>query len=100
MKKKIIALSSVLLTISSVSFAGIRVADSHGGAWVTVTDDGQPAANAEITIENQPQIQATFKTNENGRVFVPISTNHSTSVKYKAKTSDGNSFETVVFHSE
>ncbi|OLQ72899.1 hypothetical protein BIT28_06865 [Photobacterium proteolyticum] len=100
MKKKILTLSTVLAVFSSFSFADISIADSNSGAWVTVSDSGKPSVNATVTVENQPQIKEIFKTNENGRVFVPLSINHSTSIKYKAVTEDGKTFSRFAFHGE
>lgn len=100
MKKSNVVLSTLLIAFSSVSFAGISVTDSNNGAWLTVTDKGQPAVNAMVSVENLPQIQSTFQTDSHGRVFVPLSLNRSTSVKYKAVTEDGQAFSRFAFHSD
>lgn len=68
---KVLTTTAVIL-MSSSAFADIRVADTHNGAWVTVTDNGQPAANATVSVANVPQQRGTYKTDENGRVFIPL----------------------------
>lgn len=98
MKKVNIVLSSIMIAFSSMSFADISITDTQNGAWVTVTDGGQPSANATVSIENQPQVRSTFQTDDSGRVFVPLSLNHSRSVKYKAVTEDGNEYSRFAFH--
>lgn len=98
MKKVNIALSSVLIAFSSMSFADISISDTQNGAWVKVTDNGQPSANAVVSVENQPQVKGTYQTDDSGRVFIPLSLNSSRSVKYKAVTEDGSEFNRFAFH--
>ncbi|MCG7587071.1 hypothetical protein [Photobacterium sp. OFAV2-7] len=98
MKKVNIALSSVLIAFSSMSFADISISDTQNGAWVKVTDNGQPSANAVVSVENQSQVKGTYQTDDSGRVFIPLSLNSSKSVKYKAVTEDGNEFNRFAFH--
>jgi len=98
MKKSNIVLSSVMIAFSSMSFADISISDTQNGAWVKVTDNGQPSANAVVSIENQPQVRSTYQTDDSGRVFIPLSLNSSRSIKYKAVTEDGNEFNRYAFH--
>ncbi|OAN11247.1 hypothetical protein A3K86_20025 [Photobacterium jeanii] len=95
---KVIAASAVLV-MSSSAFADIRVSSNANGAWVTVTENGQPAPNAEVTVANVPQSRGTFKTDETGRVFIPLTLHNSRSVKYKAKTESGKESSRFAFHS-
>ncbi|KLV04578.1 MULTISPECIES: hypothetical protein [Photobacterium] len=95
---KVITASAVLI-MSSSAMADIRVADTQNGAWVTVTENGQPAANASVSVANVPQQRKMYKTDENGRVFIPLSLQSSRSVKYKATTEDGKQSSRFAFHS-
>ncbi|UXI02450.1 hypothetical protein [Photobacterium sp. TY1-4] len=98
MKKVSIALASLLMGFSALSYADIQVTDTQNGAWVTVTDGGQPSANAVVSVVNQPQAQNSFRTDDSGRVFIPLSLNHSRSVKYSAVTESGNEYSRFAFH--
>lgn len=100
MKKVNIVLTSLMLAFSSTSFADIRVTNTQNGAWVKVTDSGQPAANATVSLVNLPQVRQTYQTDENGRVFVPISLNNSRSIKFKAVTEEGNTYSRFAFHGD
>ncbi|MDO6496777.1 hypothetical protein [Photobacterium sanguinicancri] len=98
MKKSNIVLASMLIAFSSMSFAGLKVVDSQNGAWVTVTDNGKPVADAVVSATNVPQSKSEFKTNEKGRVFIPLTMNHSKSVKFKAVTPEGKEMSRFAFH--
>lgn len=98
MKKVSIALASLMMGFSAMSYADIQVTDTQNGAWVTVTDGGQPSVNAVVSVVNQPQASNTFRTDESGRVFIPLSLNHSRSVKYKAVTESGGEYSRFAFH--
>ncbi|OAN17858.1 hypothetical protein A3K86_02775 [Photobacterium jeanii] len=98
MKKSNIVLTSMLIAFSSMSFAGMKVVDSQNGAWVTVTDNGKPVADAVVKATNVAQSQAEYKTNEKGRVFIPLTMNASKAVKYKAVTPEGKEFGRFAFH--
>lgn len=100
MEKVNVVLSSIMIAFSSISLADISVSDTQSGAWVTVTENGQPAANATVSLKNLPHNRNTFQTNEKGRVFVPLSLNHSRSIKYVAVTEDGNKYSRYAFHGE
>lgn len=100
MKKVHIALATMVIAFSSTSFADIRVTDSPNGAWVKVTDNGQPVANATVSLENYPQVRQTFKTGESGRVFIPISVTNSRSIKFRAVTEEGMVYSRYAFHSD
>ncbi|MGF1687220.1 DUF4198 domain-containing protein [Photobacterium japonica] len=95
---KVLTTAAVIL-MSSSAFADIRVADTHNGAWVTVTNNGQPAANASVSVANVPQQRQTYQTDENGRVFIPLTLENSRSIKYKATTKDGKTSSRFAFHS-
>lgn len=99
MKKVSLTLAAVLLSVSSLSYADIQVTDSENGAWIKVTENGKPAVNSVISVENQPQSLSSFNTDETGRVFIPLAMNHSSSVKFKAVTTDGNEYTRTAFHS-
>ncbi|MCW8327657.1 hypothetical protein MD588_02460 [Photobacterium sp. SDRW27] len=100
MKKLHFVLATAVLTFSATSSADIRVTDTQNGAWVKVTDNGQPAVNATVSLENYPQVGQTFQTGENGRVFIPISVNNSRSIKFKAVTQEGIVYSRFAFHSD
>lgn len=99
MKNSSLIFAILLLPFSLTSFANVSVTDSKNGAWVKVTENGLPSTGAVIHVENIPQITKSFTTDDNGRVFIPISLNHSTSIKYKAITSNGKVFSDTEFHS-
>lgn len=100
MKKVNIVLATMAIAFSSTSFADLRVTNSQNGAWVKVTENGQPAVNATVSIENFPQVSKTFQTDEDGRVFIPLSLNNSRSLKYKAVTEEGNVHSRFAFHTD
>ncbi|QUJ69289.1 hypothetical protein KDD30_21195 (plasmid) [Photobacterium sp. GJ3] len=85
---KVLTATAVLL-MSTSALADIRVTDTNNGAWVTVTENGQPAANASVSVANVPQQRKTFTTDERGRVFIPLQLNASRSVKFEATTENG-----------
>lgn len=95
--KVMTATAAILLSTSAL--ADIRVADTHNGAWVTVTENGQPAANASVSVANVPQQRKTYQTDEKGRVFIPLTIEQSRSIKYKAKTESGRESSRYAFHS-
>lgn len=100
MKRVSIVLATMAIAFSSASFADIQVTSTQNGAWVKVTDNGQPAANAMVTIENLPQVRKSFQTDENGRVYIPLSLNKSSSLKFKAVTEEGNVHSRFAFHGD
>lgn len=100
MRKTHIILAAMAIAFSSASLADLRVSSMSNGAWVKVTENGQPAANATVSLVNVPQVRQTFQTSENGRVFLPISLNNSRSIKFKAVTEDGNVYSRFAFHSD
>lgn len=100
MRKTHLVLAAMAMTFSSVSLADLRVSSMSHGAWVTVTEQGHPAANATVSLVNVPQVRQTFQTDENGRVFLPISINNSRSIKFKAVTEEGNVYSRFAFHSD
>ncbi|MEZ8093833.1 DUF4198 domain-containing protein [Photobacterium swingsii] len=95
---KVITATAVLL-MSSSAFADIRVADTHNGAWVTITENGQPAANAKVSVANVPQQKESYTTDERGRVFIPLTLESSRSIKYHATTESGKKSSRFAFHS-
>lgn len=94
------AVSVMCVVFSTVTLADMKVVDTANGAWVTVSEQGAPVANAEVTVKNVPQSKGTYMTNENGRVFVPLSLNSSRSVKYNAVTENGTEYNRYAFHSD
>ena len=95
---KVLTVTAVI-AMSTSAFADIRVADTHNGAWVTVTENGQPAANASVSVANVPQQKKSYTTDEKGRVFIPLTLENSRSIKYKAKTESGRESSRFAFHS-
>jgi len=93
------AIAVMCVVFSTVTFADMKIVDTANGAWVTVSEQGAPVVNAEVTVKNVPQSKGTYTTNENGRVFVPLSLNSSRSVKYNAVTDDGTEYTRYTFHS-
>ncbi|KXI21687.1 transthyretin-like family protein [Photobacterium sanguinicancri] len=91
--------ATAVLLMSSSAFADIRVADTHNGAWVTITENGQPAANAKVSVANVPQQRESYTTDERGRVFIPLTLESSRSIKYKATTESGKKSSRFAFHS-
>ncbi|MGF1727135.1 hypothetical protein [Photobacterium nomapromontoriensis] len=97
-KLQLLTAASTIL-VSSYALANIHVADTHNGAWVTVTNNGQPAANSSVSITNVPQHREMYKTDKNGRVFIPITLENSQSIKYKATNEYGEESSRFYFHS-
>jgi hypothetical protein len=75
--------ASSLLLLSGMALADIRVADTHNGAWISVSHGGNPIEGAQVTVKNVPQQKATYITNKHGRVFVPLTLENSRSIKYQ-----------------
>ncbi|UTV28817.1 DUF4198 domain-containing protein [Photobacterium atrarenae] len=100
MNKVQLVLAAATVTMSSAAFADIKISDRENGAWVTVTHEGAPAANATVSIVNLPQVRQKYKTDENGRVFLPISVTNSRSVKFRAVTQEGNVYSKFAFHAD
>ncbi|MDX1301530.1 hypothetical protein [Photobacterium sp.] len=93
-------IASGLLLLSGTTLADIRVADTHNGAWVSVSHDGSPIQGAEVTVKNVPQQKATYITDENGRVFIPLTLENSRSIKYQVTKPDATTSESrFAFHS-
>ncbi len=95
-----ITVSIVCLAFSTMSLADMKIVNTTNGAWVTTSEHGMPAANSEVTVKNIPQSRGTYITNENGRVFIPLSLKNSRSVKYNAVTENGTEYNRYLFHSE
>ncbi|MEJ2763818.1 hypothetical protein VV869_07530 [Photobacterium sp. MCCC 1A19761] len=100
MKKAQLVLAAAAVAMSTSAFADIKISDRENGAWVTVTHQGAPAANATVSVVNLPQVRQKYQTDENGRVFLPISVTNSRSVKYRAVTQEGNVYSKFAFHSD
>ncbi|WEM44310.1 hypothetical protein PTW35_23800 (plasmid) [Photobacterium sp. DA100] len=93
-------IASGLLLLSGTALADIKIADTHSGAWISVSHDGSPIKGAEVTVKNVPQQKSTFSTNENGRVFIPLTLENSRSIKYEVIKPGTNTTETrIAFHS-
>lgn len=92
-------LVSTLILLSGNVLADIRVADTHNGAWVTVTHNGSPVEGAQVSVKNVPQQKKTYLTNESGRVFIPLTLENSRSIKYKVTKPNAEKSESrFVFH--
>ncbi|WP_413113331.1 hypothetical protein [Thaumasiovibrio sp. DFM-14] len=91
--------AAALIILSGSALADIRVIDTENGAWITVKDSaGNPESGATVRITNVPQERETYMTDENGRVYVPISLERSRSIKYEATTDDGKKQSRYAFH--
>ncbi|MGF1701648.1 hypothetical protein L4D09_15255 [Photobacterium makurazakiensis] len=99
MKKLNVSITALLVLFSAATLADIDIADTKNGSWITVSNNGAVEENASVTVSNIPQVTQSFKTNSNGRVFIPLSLNSSRSVQYKAITSDGVELSRSGFHS-
>ena len=92
-------IATTIVLLSGAALADIRVADTHNGAWVTVTHDGSPIERAQVSVKNVPQQKKTYITNERGRVFVPLTLENSRSIKYIVKKPNSKSYESrFAFH--
>ncbi|OEE68016.1 hypothetical protein A1OO_19985 [Enterovibrio norvegicus FF-33] len=93
MKTTILALSMIFS--SSIAMAmpshqlDIDVTPINDGAWVKLTQAGEPIVGASIN--NQ------FVTNDRGRVFVSVDSQRPKSVKFTAITLDGETVSTKAF---
>lgn len=93
-------IASGLLLLSGTALADIRIADTHNGAWVSVSHNGSPIQGAEVTVKNVPQQKSTYITDESGRVFVPLTLENSRSIKYQVVKPGAKSPESrFAFHS-
>lgn len=95
---KVLTASAVIL-LSFSALADVRIVDTHNGAWVMVRDNGQPVSNANVNLVNVPQQHGSYKTDDNGQVFIPITLENSRSVKYQVTTKEGANQYRYAFHS-
>lgn len=93
-------IASGLILLSGTALADIRIADTHNGAWVSVSHDGSPIQGAQVTVKNVPQQKSTYITDKNGRVFIPLTLENSRSIKYEVTKPGAKSSESrFAFHS-
>ncbi|MGF1862107.1 hypothetical protein [Photobacterium profundum] len=98
MKKLNISISTLLVLFSAATLADINIVDTKNGSWVTVSKNGVAEENALVTTPKLYQLNQAFNTNDNGRVFIPLSLNSSRSIQYKAVTSNGEEFLRIAYH--
>ncbi len=98
MKKLNVSISTLLVLFSAASFADINIVDTKNGSWVTVSKNGAAEENALVTTPKLSQLNQSFSTDENGRVFIPLPLNSSRSIQYKVVTVDGAEFSRSAFH--
>ncbi|PSW13184.1 hypothetical protein C9J01_10020 [Photobacterium rosenbergii] len=98
---KSIALSTLLVASMSASAVDLNITDSGSGLHIKATDQSAPAAGLKVNVTNVPQLNgSSFTTDENGRVFIPLSLNASRSVKVVATDDmDMSVASRTVFHS-
>lgn len=92
MKTTLIALSMILGSTAAVAMPSgldIKVAPVDGGAWVKLTQNNMPVAGASIN--------NGYVTNEDGRVFVHVSSEPATSAEFVAVAPDGETVSTFAF---
>lgn len=97
---KQIAIAALMVSASSVTLADIRVIDTQAGSWVRVTEQGQPAANARVSVNNKSNRGRVFITNERGEVFIPLYTRHSQVLHYSVLTENGNEYSETALHTK
>ncbi|KXF81416.1 hypothetical protein [Enterovibrio coralii] len=85
MKTTIIALAMVFGASAAVAMPShnldLDVTPANGGAWVKLTQNGQPVSGASINDH--------FMTGDNGRVFVYVDSEPAKSIEFIAVTPDG-----------
>ncbi|MDD1782392.1 hypothetical protein LRP49_14565 [Enterovibrio sp. ZSDZ35] len=90
MKTTIIALAMVFGASAAVAMPShnldLDVTPANGGAWVKLTQNGQPVSGASVNDK--------FMTADNGRVFVYVDSEPARSVEIIAITPDGESATT------
>ncbi|PKF51005.1 hypothetical protein [Enterovibrio nigricans] len=93
MKTTIIALVMVFGASAAVAMPShdlnLDVTPANGGAWVKLTQNGQPVSGASINDQ--------FMTAENGRVFVYVDSEPAKSIEIIATTPDGDFATTRAF---
>ncbi|MGF1687092.1 hypothetical protein L4C36_10395 [Photobacterium japonica] len=92
---KVIALSTLLITSMSASAAVLKLTDTNSGIYVQANEQSQPVSGLTVKVTNVPQLNdASFTTDEHGRVFIPLSLNASRSVRVEASDMESN----TIFH--
>ena len=97
---KQIGIAALMMSASSMTLADIRVIDSQAGSWVRVTEQGHPAANARVSVNNKSNRGRVFTTNERGEVFIPLYTRHSQVLEYSVLTENGNEYSETALHTK
>jgi hypothetical protein len=94
--KKLAAIFALTLASTSVMAGGLNldVTPAEGGAWVTVTEQGQAVEGAKVTSESGLDAKVT---DESGRVFIHAQNQNSRSVNYVANTDQGQHAEKAAF---
>ncbi|MGF1698821.1 carboxypeptidase-like regulatory domain-containing protein [Photobacterium makurazakiensis] len=96
MRKIIWGIAFLMMAISTMATANMRIVDTPAGSWVSIEENGEPVSNASVQVSNVPSIaNTTFKTNEYGEVYIPISLRFSRSVTFTAITPSGNEFKAL-----
>ncbi|SIN95290.1 hypothetical protein [Salinivibrio sp. ES.052] len=94
--KKLAAVFALTLASTSVMASGLNldVNPAEGGAWVTVTEQGQAVKGAKVTSESGLDAKVT---DESGRVFIHAQNQNSRTVNYIANTDQGERAEKAAF---
>ncbi|MDD1830223.1 hypothetical protein LRP52_49805 [Photobacterium sp. ZSDE20] len=97
---KSIALSTLLIASASASAVELQLRDTQNGIYVKATEQSEPASGLTVNVANVPQLNdASFTTDERGRVFIPLTLNSSRSVKVEASDMGQSVASTTIFHS-
>ena len=97
---KQVSIAALILSASSMAWADIRIIDTEGGSWVKVTENGQPAVDARVSVSDPANRGKVYKTNEYGEVFIPLRTHHSEVLTYSVLTTDWNEYSKVNLHTD
>ncbi|OOF15654.1 MULTISPECIES: hypothetical protein [Salinivibrio] len=94
--KKLAAIFALTLASTSVMASGLNldVQPAEGGAWVSVTEQGQAVKGAKVTSSKSMDSKVT---DESGRVFIYSQDQNSGSVTYVANTDQGQQAEKAAF---
>ncbi|MCQ1060082.1 hypothetical protein ACQKPX_04285 [Photobacterium sp. DNB23_23_1] len=95
-----VSIAALMLSASSLAFADIRIIDTQAGSWVKVTENGKPAANARVSVNNPANRWKVYKTNEHGEVFIPLRTHHSSTLTYSILTEEWNEYTRLSLHTD
>ncbi|OOE67142.1 hypothetical protein BZG25_03225 [Salinivibrio sp. ML198] len=94
--KKLAAIFALTFASTSVMAGGLNldVDPAEGGAWVTVTEQGQAVKGAKVANESGLDAKVT---DESGRVFIHAQNQNSRSINFVASTDQGERAEQAAF---